>query len=497
MISAIFVYNLKGDVLISRLYRHDLRRSVADAFRIQVISNPESNMPVLTIGSTTFLHIKHENLYIVAITRVNANAALVFEFLQRIVSLGTSYFGRFDEESVKDNFVLIYELLDEIMDFGWPQNCDLDPLRQYITTEGVKSTRRGVVGGFGASLGKKDNSKDALTQASKITAQAVGATPWRRPNIKYRKNEAFVDVIEEVNALQAANGTILRADVSGKVQMRAYLSGQPTCKFGLNDRLVLTEQLNPGSSSSAGGNAEGLQVTKRTKAVAGSITLDDCQFHQCVGLERFESDRTISFVPPDGEFELMRYRAQDNINLPFRVHPIVNELSKTKVEYRIAVKANFAVNLSATDVCLSIPTPLNAANVTCRVSQGKAKWEPASNSIEWKILKFVGGAEYVLSAEADLTQMTVLGPSPLSSSTSSSAPDGAGTNGGSGGGGAEAGRLLQWSRPPISLKFQLVMFTSSGLIVRYLKIAEPQLAYNAVKWVRYLTKNGSYEIRIA
>lgn len=29
---------------------------------------------------------------------------------------------------------------------------------------------------------------------------------------------------------------------------------------------------------------------------------------QCVRLTRFESDRTISFVPPDGEFELMSYR---------------------------------------------------------------------------------------------------------------------------------------------------------------------------------------------
>ena len=40
------------------------------------------------------------------------NAALVFEFMYRIISLGRAYFGKLDEESVKDNFVLIYELLD-------------------------------------------------------------------------------------------------------------------------------------------------------------------------------------------------------------------------------------------------------------------------------------------------------------------------------------------------------------------------------------------------
>lgn len=44
--------------------------------------------------------------------RCNANAALVFEFCYRVINIGRSYFGKFDEEAVKNNFVLIYELLD-------------------------------------------------------------------------------------------------------------------------------------------------------------------------------------------------------------------------------------------------------------------------------------------------------------------------------------------------------------------------------------------------
>ena len=31
-----------------------------------------------------------------------------------------------------------------------------------------------------------------------------------------------------------------------------------------------------------------------------SIELEDVKFHQCVRLTRFENDRTISFIPPDG-----------------------------------------------------------------------------------------------------------------------------------------------------------------------------------------------------
>lgn len=112
MISGILIFNQKGENLIFRAFRNDCRPRLADVFRIQVISNPLVRSPILTLGSTTFSHVKHENIFIVAVTKGNANAALVFEFLYRMIQLGRSYFAKFDEEAVKNNFVLIYELLD-------------------------------------------------------------------------------------------------------------------------------------------------------------------------------------------------------------------------------------------------------------------------------------------------------------------------------------------------------------------------------------------------
>lgn len=34
-------------------------------------------------------------------------------------------------------------------------------------------------------------------------------------------------------------------------------------------------------------------------------------------------EQVVSFVPPDGEFELLKYRCQEGISLPFRVIPII------------------------------------------------------------------------------------------------------------------------------------------------------------------------------
>ena len=54
-----------------------------------------------------------------------------------------------------------------------------------------------------------------------------------------------------------------------------------------------------------------------------------------------------------------------------------------------------------------------------------------------------------------------------------------------------------WARPPIDVDFQVLMFTSSGLIVRFLKVFEKN-NYHSIKWVRYLTKaSGTYQIRVS
>lgn len=49
------------------------------------------------------------------------------------VDVFKDYFGELEEESIRDNFVIIYELLDETMDFGYPQTMESKILREYIT----------------------------------------------------------------------------------------------------------------------------------------------------------------------------------------------------------------------------------------------------------------------------------------------------------------------------------------------------------------------------
>ncbi len=48
---------------------------------------------------------------------------------------------------------------------------------------------------------------------------------------------------------------------------------------------------------------------------------------------------------------------------------------------------------------------------------------------------------------------------------------------------------------PISVSFEIPYFSVSGIQVRYLKITEKS-GYEAIPWVRYITQNGDFNIRI-
>lgn len=474
MIGGLFVYNHKGEVLISRVYRDDIGRNAVDAFRVNVIhARQQVRSPVTNIARTSFFHIKRANIWLAAVTKQNVNAAMVFEFLLKIIDVMQSYFGKISEENIKNNFVLIYELLDgksnrntfyvtcvsykfcflEILDFGYPQNSDTGVLKTFITQQGIKSATK--------------------EEQAQITSQVTGQIGWRREGIKYRRNELFLDVLEYVNLLMSPQGQVLSAHVAGKVVMKSFLSGMPECKFGINDKIVMEAKGRGGIS----GNSEA-ETSRSGKPV---VVIDDCQFHQCVKLSKFETEHSISFIPPDGEFELMRYRTTKDISLPFRVIPLVREVGRTKMEVKVVLKSNFKPSLLGQKIEVKIPTPLNTSGVQLICLKGKAKYKASENAIVWKIKRMAGMKETQLSAEIELL---------------------------------ETDTKKKWTRPPISMNFE-VPFAPSGFKVcvfenfvtfskisffqvRYLKVFEPKLNYSdhdVIKWVRYIGRSGLYETR--
>jgi len=410
---------MKGKVLINRNYRGDIENTVIDKFIGLVMDREEDGTltPLLQTEECTFAFIRRNNLYVVATTKKNSNIAMVFVLLHKVCQVMEDYFKDVEEESIRDNFVIIYELLDELVDFGYPQTTDGKILQEYITQEGHK-----------------------LEMAPKPPPAVTNAVSWRSDGVKYRKNEVFLDVIESVNLLAGASGNVLRSEIVGCIKMRVYLSGMPELRLGLNDK-VLFESTGRGKSK--------------------SVELEDVKFHQCVRLSRFDNDRTISFIPPDGEFELMSYRLNTHVKPLIWIESVIEKHPHSRVEYMIKAKSQFKRRSTANNVEIIIPVPGDVDSQKFKTTIGHCKYAPEQSAIIWTIKSFPGGKEYLMRAHFNLPSVS--------------------------------GELTE-GKPPIQVKFEIPYFTTSGIQVRYLKIIEKS-GYQALPWVRYITQNGDYQLR--
>ncbi len=54
------------------------------------------------------------------VAKGNVNTVLVFTYMHQCIEVLKEYLVNLEDESVRDNFVIIYELLDEMMDNGLP-----------------------------------------------------------------------------------------------------------------------------------------------------------------------------------------------------------------------------------------------------------------------------------------------------------------------------------------------------------------------------------------
>ena len=54
-------------------------------------------------------------------------------------------------------------------------------------------------------------------------------------------------------------------------------------------------------------------------------------------LPKFDKERAITFIPPEGSFDLMTYRITENVNLPFNLLPNIREMTSGDIEATIQV----------------------------------------------------------------------------------------------------------------------------------------------------------------
>ncbi|KMZ68436.1 AP-4 complex subunit mu [Zostera marina] len=450
MISQFFVLSQRGDNIVFRDYRGEVSKGSAEIFFRKVKfwkgDDVDEAPPVFNVDGVNYVHVKVAGLLFVATTRINISPSLVLELLQRIARIIKDYLGILNEDSLRKNFVLVYELLDEVIDFGYPQTTSTEVLKSYIFNEPIV-VENAHLPNLGPAAMFVQGSKRMPGTA--VTKSVVSTEPGGR-----KREEIFVDIIEKISVTFSSSGYILTSEIDGTIQMKSYLSGNPEIRLALNEDLRIGER---GGSSHGYGSSTG-----------GVVILDDCNFHESIHLDSFDVDRTLSLVPPDGEFSVMNYRMTQEFKPPFHVVALIEESGSCKAEVTIKVRADFPSSITANTIKIQMPLPAYTTRVSFELGSGVAgnttDFKEATKKLEWGLKKIVGGSEHTLRAKLTFSQDSHVNLT------------------------KEAG--------PVNMAFTIPMYNASRLQVKYLQIAKKSKAYNPYRWVRYVTQSNSYVIRL-
>lgn len=300
--------------------------------------------PVIQTPYRCIISVYRNDLLLVAIVSPDSTVDPLFaiEFLHRIVDIVQNYFGDCNENLIKEQLVTVYELLDEMLDAGYPFATELNVLKELIKPPNFLRTIANSVTGR-TNIGEQ------------MPTNQVSNVPWRKLGIKYTNNEAYFDVIEELDVILDRNGAIVTAEINGVIDCNVKLSGMPD----LNLTFV------------------------------NSRIFDDVSFHPCVRHRRWESERNLSFVPPDGVFRLMTYhiRTQSLVSLPLFIKQYIlfKNVQHGKLELQVGPKRMSGKVLE--NVTLEITMPKNVSNMALNQSQGKYTYDTASRVFIWEVGK--------------------------------------------------------------------------------------------------------------
>ena len=112
------------------------------------------------------------------------------------------YCGIINEETIRKNFVLVYEIIDEIIDYGHPQLMATENIRQYTVSDAVVTKQEQT---------KPQNKILSFFKPGTTSANAVNRPMSNmnkqlggkkdKPKQKSDKNEIFVDIFEKLSVL--------------------------------------------------------------------------------------------------------------------------------------------------------------------------------------------------------------------------------------------------------------------------------------------------------
>ncbi|KAF7466016.1 AP-3 complex subunit mu-1 isoform X1 [Marmota monax] len=417
MIHSLFLINCSGDIFLEKHWKSVVSQSVCDYFfeAQEKAADVENVPPVISTPHHYLISIYRDKLFFVSVIQTEVPPLFVIEFLHRVADTFQDYFGECSEAAIKDNVVIVYELLEEMLDNGFPLATESNILKELIKPPTIL---RSVVN----SITGSSNVGDTLP-----TGQ-LSNIPWRRAGVKYTNNEAYFDVIEEIDAIIDKSGSTVFAEIQGVIDACIKLSGMPDLSLSfMNPRL-----------------------------------LDDVSFHPCIRFKRWESERVLSFIPPDGNFRLISYRvsSQNLVAIPVYVkHSISFKENNSCGRFDITIGPKQNMGKTIEGITVTVHMPKVVLNMNLTPTQGNYTFDPVTKVLTWDVGKITPQKLPSLKGLVNL----------------------------------QSGAPKPEENPSLNIQFKIQQLAISGLKVNRLDMYGEK--YKPFKGVKYVTKAGKFQVR--
>ena len=444
MLLAFLVLNASGRVVVEKRwpYLKSIPKRIMDEFwpTLQK-AGFRACKPVLLIGEFIFVHVARGDLTLVGVLGRDAPALMVVSLLHRVGDLLELYVKQLTEDALRANFLTVYQLLDEIIANGVPLHTEPNVLQQLVMQPGKMDSIVASVMGTSQVRNELDTSS---------------SSPWRRPGVRYAANELYLDLHERLDVLiDGTNGVLQSAEVYGEAICNCMLSRMP--------RLTLT--------------------------FTQPHIIEDASLHVCANRERWERDRAISFVPPDGKFNLCTYRVMRTNQIPIYVTPTITFTEKTApsssprsspepggssaegggssvgkggggvAHIQATVGARPTDGKAVEEVSVRIPLGETAISSSITATVGSVVFDTVKKELRWEIGRIPKDKLPVLNGSV------VFGE----------------------------GRSLQHLSLSLFVHFKVKEYSASGLKIASLRVENEE--HQPYKGVRSITRAGSFEVR--
>ncbi|KAF9076627.1 Mu homology domain-containing protein [Rhodocollybia butyracea] len=368
-----------------------------------------------------------------------------FAFLQTFIDILREYLGTVSAATLKDNFDIVYQLFEETLDAGGhPLTTYSNALRDIVIPPSLLNKLLNVTGtNFNSTINSGFGAGAAAGPFS-------SPLPWRKTGVRYNNNEIYFDVVEELRAIVNKNGLVTFSNVRGRIEANTKLSGTPDCSLNFTNSQVIS----------------------------------DCALHPCVRFQRWNRDKILSFVPPDGRFTLMDYTyspnplpsqsqvmlAKNNVALPFVIKANI-ELEDSGGSFDVLLTSRYSTH-ALENVVAEMHLGQGAGGIRCSVSRGSGGGgfinAGGSRNLE------TGGASNGASWSFDSRRMVLRWEIPIVSPSSSWSLHGSFST---------ANRVPRPSHV-IRVRFDISSHTYSALKVDQLKVVNAKESYKPYKGVR-------------